>query len=195
MEVVSAPTALLIHGWNDNATKGWFGWLGEKLRAAGYRVQAPHFSTEDRPLLPSWQAQLAAEAQHLDADSLIVAHSLGTFLTLRLLEQLPHSQTVGTVILISGFATAPDDRESKWFEPEPDWDAIRPRAHRFICIYSDDDHMVSPDRSRRLAHKLGAELLCMPGYGHFLRGQGLHEFPELLDLLEDRGLYKPSLNK
>lgn len=192
MEVISTPHVLIIHGWNDDPTKGWLSWLSQKLQDAGYRVEAPHLSIEDRPLLPSWEAQLNASAAGLGQDSLIVAHSLGTFLALRLLEGLPETQRVGTIVLVSGFYDSPDARASHWFLPEPNWSHIKARAERFICIYSDDDHIVTPDRTRRLAHQLGGELFCMPSYGHFLGSRGIATVPELLELLEDKGLYKPT---
>lgn len=191
MEVASTPHALIIHGWNDDPTKGWLGWLSHKLQAGGYQVEAPHLLVEDRPLLPSWEAQLKAATARLGQDSLIVAHSLGTFLTLRLLEGLPATQRVGTIVLVSGFYDSPDARASRWFSPEPNWSLIKARAERFICIYSDDDHIVTPDRTRRLAHQLGGELICISSYGHFLGSRGIATVPELLELLEDKGLYKP----
>lgn len=190
MEVIHKPLALLIHGWDDDPQAGWLGWLDGQLTHAGYLVKAPKFSPESRPMLPRWHNQLAEIATELNESSIIIAHSLGTFLSLRLLESLPSEQVVGTVILISGFYDAPDERASRWFDPEPDWSKIRAHAKHFICIYSDDDHIVTPDRTRRLAHQLQAELLCIPNHGHFLGSRGMGEFLELVRILEDHSLYK-----
>lgn len=190
MEVDQQPLALIIHGWNDDPTLGWMGWLTKRLERVGYQVVAPHLLTEARPLLETWTQQLLPYASQLDDRSIIISHSLGTFLTLRLLESLPKDVCTRAVFFVSGFYDAPDARASHWFEPEPDWSVIREKTQESVCIYSDDDRIVTPDRTRRLAHKLGAELVCFPGNGHFLGSRGMDQFPELLHLLEDKGLYK-----
>ncbi len=184
---VAERTALILHGWNDDPNAGWLGWLQAELGRRGFHLFVPVFSTEARPLLPQWQAQLDKYAPELNEGSLIVAHSLGAFLALRLLEALPTYCAVGAVVLVSGFYDAPNPSARRWFEPEPDWQKLQAKAARYICVYSDDDTIVTPDRTRRLAHKLSAELVCLPGHGHFLGSRGLNQLPELIELLEDSG--------
>ncbi len=180
----ASPT-LLVHGWADDPREGWFGWLQAELKKSGRLVQAPYFDRSVGVRKATWLTQLAdayAElARHHHAVD-IVAHSLGCWLTLRLLEDLP-AQSVGTVIMVAGFYDAPDERARHWFEPEPNWEKVRSVAQRFVCLYSDTDSMVTPDRTRRLAHQLHAEVVCLPDRGHFLRSEGTGDFPEILPLL------------
>lgn len=119
-------------------------------------------------------------------ESLVIGHSLGSYLSLRLVEMTPLRRPLKGLVLVSGFYDAPNPQATNFFSPVPDWKLIQARSSRRICIYSDNDTIVTPDRSRRLAHALSAELICLPGLGHFLGLKGLHELPELWEILEEK---------
>lgn len=180
----SASTVVLVHGWDDDPAAGWLAWLSQQLQAQGHEVIAPHFKTQPKLNLVRWMQQLHEAASQLPPNSIFVGHSLGCWLTLRLLESLPSQQPVKALFCVSGFADAPNDRATSYFQPEPDWEHIRALVTKRICIYSDNDRIVTPERSRRLAHRLDAELICLPGQGHFLGSRGMDSFPELLELIE-----------
>ncbi len=180
------PVALLVHGWNDDPTVGWFGWLTAKLEEKGYRVIAPHFEANAPHRFDRWRTELVQLSAQFDQRTIIVAHSLGTWLTLRLVEDLKGAHVFAGIFLVSGFFDAPRPEAAKFFEPEPNWSVVLPAARRWVAVYSDDDRIVTPDRTRRLAHKLQAELVCIPGHGHFLGSRGMNELPELLELIEGK---------
>jgi len=175
--------ALIIHGWNDDPSGGWLGWLAGCLQAEGYEVRAPHMKTDVRPLMQRWNEQVASVAEGLGSDDIIIAHSLGCFLALRLLEGGQIKEPIRKVLLVSGFYDAPNDSASKFFEPEPNWQSIRTLGNEFICVGSSDDAIVTPDRTRRLAHKLDAKLIMFADKGHFLGSRGMATFSEILDLI------------
>ena len=189
VEVATPRRVLIVHGWRDDPTAGWLGWVGRELEASGYSVRAPRFETAEKPILPTWLAALEAAATWLDGgeQTVIIGHSLGCFLAMRMLEMNSFNRPVDGLYLVSGFYDAPHAEASRWFAPEPNWPVLRARAAQRICIYSDDDTIVTPDRTRRLAHRLQARLLCVPGRGHFLGSRGMTDFPELLESLEDLG--------
>jgi predicted alpha/beta hydrolase family esterase len=159
------------------------GWIGRELAVLNYEVLAPQLDHNAKPLLRSWQAVLQPLASCLNSQSIIIAHSLGCFLTLRLLEQIEYVAPINKVFLISGFYDAPRESASIFFEPEPEWSKIRRQAQEFVCIYSDDDTIVTPDRTRRLANRLEAELVLVSGKGHFLGSRGMSTFPELMKMV------------
>lgn len=179
------PIALIIHGWNDDPTRGWLGWLNAQLTERGYGVRAPHLQIGERPLLKRWNNQIGPLVNELSQQSIVVAHSLGCFLTLCMLEAISLDDPVDKVILVSGFYDAPNDTASKFFAPEPDWIRIKEQARKFICIYSNDDTIVTPDRTRRLSHKLDAELIMLADKGHFLGSRGLETLPEILEFIDE----------
>lgn len=174
---------LLVHGWDDDPTSGWLDWLQQELTAQGYLTIAPHFQTKPKPDLVHWMKQLQRAAALLPDDGIIVAHSLGCWLSLRLLEAYPADRRLRRLICVSGFSDAPNDRAQSYFTPAPDWSHIKQVVHERICVYSDDDRIVTPDRTRRLAHQLEARLICLPGQGHFLGSRGMDSFPELLEIV------------
>jgi predicted alpha/beta hydrolase family esterase len=178
------PIALIIHGWNDDPASGWLDWLNAQLMERGYDVRAPHLQIGQRSLLRRWNNQIRPFANELNQQSIVVAHSLGCFLTLRMLEAISLDDPINQVILVSGFYDAPNDAASKFFTPEPDWTRIKEQAQKFICIYSNDDTIVTPDRTRRLSHKLDAELIMLADKGHFLGSRGLETLPEILEFIE-----------
>lgn len=178
------PTVVLVHGWDDDPAQGWLAWLETELKHHDYSVVAPHFKTQPKLNLVRWMEQLHTATAGLPEDSIIVAHSLGCWLSLRLLESWPHEHPIRGLICVSGFADAPNDRATSYFQPAPDWRHITSVVKRRVCIYSDNDHIVTPDRTRRLAHQLDAELICLPDQGHFLGSRGMDTFPELLSLIE-----------
>ena len=178
------PTVVLVHGWDDDPAGGWLSWLEIKLTQQDYTVVAPHFKTQPKLNLVRWMEQLHTATVGLPTDSIIVAHSLGCWLSLRLLESWSPQHLIRGLVCVSGFADAPNDRATSYFQPTPDWPHIKSVVERRVCIYSDNDRIVTPDRSRRLAHQLDAELICLPGQGHFLGSRGMDTFPELLELIE-----------
>ena len=183
MAVADLPRALLVHGWNDDPTTGWFAWLRSELETAGYIVDAPHFEQTGSHRVERWMQQLAVAGRGLTPDSIVIAHSLGCWLSLRLLSELPADLQIAAAYFVAGFYDAPRPDAKAFFDPEPNWPVIIDRVRRRVCIYSDDDHIVTPDRTRRLAHQLQAELVCVPGHGHFLGSRGMDQFPELLQLI------------
>lgn len=179
-----SQVALIIHGWNDDPTAGWLGWLNVQLGKRGYQVRAPHLDNRERPLLKRWRAQLSPLMQDLNERSIIVAHSLGCFIVLRLLESISMTSPIGQVVLVSGFYDAPGEAVTRFFEPEPNWPHIRQQAKRFTCVYSDNDAIVTPDRTHRLVHKLDAEIVMLADKGHFLGSKGMKTLPEILELID-----------
>ena len=173
----------MVHGWNDDPSRGWLGWLGGHLNERGYDVAAPHFDMKSPHRLDVWLVELTQLLTAAKPGTILVAHSLGCWLTLRGLESLTGSRAFSHMYLVAGFYDAPQPAAEKYFSPEPDWSKVIEQVSRRTCIYSDNDTIVTPDRTRRLAHKLDAELLCIPERGHFLGSRGMETFPELLSLI------------
>lgn len=183
----TSPAALVLHGWKDDPTKGWLGWLQVQLAKRGYLVRAPHLKTDQPSILQSWYAQIIPLMQDLDDRSLIIAHSLGCFIALRMLETMKVAKPLSCVVLVSGFYDAPNPAVVRFFTPEPDWSHIRTQARKFICIYSNDDTIVTPDRTHRLADKLDARLIEFTNRGHFLSSDGMDSWPEMLEFISSEG--------
>ncbi|MCC7543648.1 alpha/beta hydrolase [bacterium] len=179
---VKQTQALIMHGWDDDPSRGWVGWLGDQLRVRGYDVLAPHFPTiRRRSDIGAWHEALKEVRYEMQDDAVAVGHSLGCWQILRMLELPGEKVRLRTAVLVSGFYDASDPRAHDFFRPEPDWGLLKSTVDHWICILSRDDQIVAPDRTRALAGKLSAELVELEGHGHFLGSKGMYEFPEILE--------------
>ncbi|MEI7818668.1 MAG: alpha/beta fold hydrolase [bacterium] len=178
------PKALILHGWDDDPTVGWLGWLGYELQARDWQVVSPNFVThQGRPDMQTWMEQLEEAAGQLNSNSIVIAHSLGCWLALRMLENFEATKSIAAGYLVAGFYDAPRPEASKFFSPEPNWVQLKEVCPSWNCILSQDDLIVTPDRTERLALKLGADVVRLEEYGHFLGSRGMARFPQLLDLI------------
>lgn len=174
---------VIIHGWKDDPSKGWLGWLAGQLRSEGYQVINPQMPRDTIPDIDSWVDIVSNSVGELDDYTILVGHSLGTFVLLRYLERYVGSEKALGLVLVAGFLNPKIDKANKYFLPEPDTDKIKVHIENIYNVYSDDDKMVSTDRSIELANKLGGEQICLEGKGHFT-AKDISKFPELLDIIK-----------
>lgn len=176
--------AIVLHGWDDDPNSGWLGWLQFQLRDRGYDVLAPLFpAIRKRADIVVWQQHMDKLGAQIRPHALIVAHSLGCWQALRAVEHLPSGVVLDKVVLVAGFYDTPDRRASEFFSPEPNWSVLRGNVMQWVCMYSDDDEVVAPERTLKLAQKLEADLVALRGFGHFLGSRGMQIFPKLLEYL------------
>lgn len=67
-----------------------------------------------------------------------------------------------------------------------EWDAIRANTKKLVLYNSDDDPYVPLNQARYVADNCQAELITIPGQGHFnLEKSGEYkQFPKLLEIIE-----------
>lgn len=175
---------IIIHGYKDNPTFGWMSWLNTEATKLGYKVLAPQMPTAKIPDIQEWVTKVATTIQYLDDQTVLLAHSLGTFIILRYLSEYngPDTEKAGKLILVSGFLKPSRAGADKFFKPKPDLANVRKRVETIVSIYSDNDKLVSPVESIELAKKLKSQKICLKGQGHFLN-KNTSEIPELINLL------------
>lgn len=174
--------AIIIHGTEGYPEENWFPWLKNELEKQGYKVSVPQFPSP--PILPAkiseWFEVL--KSYEMNADTLLIGHSLGGLFALRILEQLPHSINaacfVGTPVGIGWIKNY--ERDSAFCGFDLDWKKIRGKAKRFVVFHSDNDPYVGLENGEKLAKELNAKLNFVPNAGHFNTKAGYTKFPELL---------------
>ena len=178
---------IIVHGWLDNPTMGWLGWIGDEMRKRDLEVLAPVFKpTLVASDVPPLYAQLKREVGRLRPDDVILAHSMGTALTLRFLSNYePEIQFKG-VVMVAGMSDFPLMRPNILFDPPLNFEKVIRMAKRRIVISSDNDRIVPPYYTARLALDIHAEARLDPGKGHFtgLRKHSRH-VPSILDAVND----------
>lgn len=171
---------IIAHGWNDGAYNGWINWLVGELEARGFEVVAPVFPHPHVPRLNLWLTTLQKAAGTLDQGTVLVGYSLGTPTILRFLHDYPGNVRIAGLVLVAGFGRGVGQRPGALFHTPLDFDRIARRARTRICVYSDNDYLISPQWSRELAQSLRAREIVVLGAAHFV---GRRPLPGAVDRL------------
>jgi len=176
--MASAPDGvyLFLHGLEGSGAGHWQRWLAPRLAERGATVAFPDLPDADDPDPGTWDRELARVLGELDAQPIVLAHSLGCLLWLRhattaegriaervLLVAPPAIETVPAVVRFAGF----------------DADAERVHAAcpdtRIVC--SDDDPYNPAGAISTHAGPLGLPAELIPGAGHLNVDAGYGPWP------------------
>lgn len=177
--------AYIFHGYAATPEDHWFGWLASELDRINVLTVVPVLPDSIAPDALRWQEAVHAAVGKTDESTVLIAHSLGCLAVLRHLASLTGAWRLGRLVLVSGFL---DPLPAL---PELDefigigCDVTRLHEHidEIIVIRSDDDPLVPPPHTDRLATLLGAEAVVLPGAGHFLAADGHSTLPAAYDAI------------
>lgn len=179
---------MLLHGTGGSDTDYfWFADTKNYLQANGYNVWWPALPNTNNPSLEETREFVRANMPTLDAQTIVIAHSSACPLILSMLESL--SSTLKQVVLVAGYYQKLADEAGSMLPSDGfDWAAIKPKAHQFVFINSDNDPWKCTDeQAREAAQALDAPLIVNFGQGHMGSGsfnQPYREFPLLKQLLQ-----------
>ncbi len=185
--------ALILHGAGNNSQGNWFPWLKSELEKKGYTVWSPNLPNSDVPIQKDWLDTISSNKNwEFNNDSIIIGHSAGATLILRILERLPEGVKINKAILVAG----PIDKGKlpEFFQykegltREPfNWGKIKKSSKNFYFIASDNDPYDCGKRHAKVMHgKLGGKLIVKQGEGHFNleKSPSYKEFPLLLTFVD-----------
>lgn len=191
--------ALILHGAGNNSHGNWFPWLKSELETKGYTVWSPDLPNSDEPNQDSWLKTIFSNKKwQFNSDSVIVGHSAGATLILRILEKLPKRVHIQTCILVAGvveLGTKPEFFQYKrdLVRNPFDWEKIKKSAREFYFIHSDNDPYECGENQGKIMQKyLGGRLIIKRGEGHFNleKSEKYKQFPLVLELLlRDKSLH------
>lgn len=95
---------LFVQGGGAGAHDEWDSKLVESLRrelGPGYEIHYPRMPLEGEPKYASWQAALEKALQSLGPGAIVVGHSVGATILLKLLTEQPLARPLGAVFLIA----------------------------------------------------------------------------------------------
>ncbi|WP_256990970.1 RBBP9/YdeN family alpha/beta hydrolase [Rhodococcus sp. 06-235-1A] len=181
--ITTSRRAVIFHGYRATPEDHWFGWLAQQLDSAGISTQLPPMPDPASPSRDHWEAEIARTLGTSGSDTIVVAHSLGCLAVLRHLATLTGPWQLGTLVLVSGFV----DR----LPALPDLDGfvasgvmlsrMQDHIESISILRSDDDPIVPPAHTDRLARLLDASVQIVPGTGHFLASDGVTCLPPVFD--------------
>jgi len=127
-------------------------------------------------------------------DSIIVGHSAGATLILRILEHLPEGVRINKAILVAGvveLGTKPEFLQYKrsLVENPFDWGKIKKSAKEFCFVCSDNDpYQCGADQGKIMQEHLGGKLVVKRGEAHFNleKRAEYKQFPFVLELLGEK---------
>lgn len=183
--------AIILHGTGGSPESNWFPWLKVELQAKGLEVWLPALPSPDLPSLKVNTDFLLAHCPFpLDADTLVVGHSSGAILALILAQS--NTVSLGGIMAVSVFHdnSLGWKKNAKLFDVDFDWPAIKAKSGKLLFVHSDTDPYVPLDQAKYVANHCEAEMIVIPGQGHFNLEQSpsYKAFPKLMEILEEANL-------
>lgn len=175
---VKGMRVIIFHGWGANSDSNWFPWLKAELEKKDIDVVVPDMPSSENPKLRGWMN--AAEKLKIGQDDILVGHSLGTVLILRLLEKYK----VKSAYLVSSFHVYLDIPEIKDFT-EHGFDFEKIKNNKITMLSSDNDPFIYYGIAEDLSKILNSKLIKFHNMEHLSRGTDNFKFPELLTLINE----------
>ena len=177
------PTCVIFHGTGGSPDSNWFPWLASELRSRSLDVNVPRFPTPEGQSLDSWMKAFSDQVGQLSKDMVLIGHSMGVGMILRLLER--SAIAVQASFLVSGWegllGLADFDALIESFYSEPfDYSQIRRNMGKCYQYHGDNDPYVPLVLAKELAVNLQTNLVVIPGGGHLNAETGYTTFPKLL---------------
>jgi hypothetical protein len=172
---------IIFHGWGSTSEDNWFPWLAAELKKTHIKVLLPDLPNSQHPKEKDW-INTALHLTKYDDETVLVGHSLGCVLIMRLLERL--GKKIKAAFLVSGFDNDLGIPELKsFFERDFYYQLIKDNAGKIVMLNSDDDPSISMEVAERLAKNLDCQLIVYKNKGHLSGGTGDMRFPELLEMI------------
>jgi len=159
---------VLLHGFAETTDKVWFPWIHAKAEENGWRVWAPSLPNSLKPEYAAWMKAVRKQAKTWDQDTVIVGHSLGGVLALRILAEV--KVKVKAVITVGSPYTSTVNVASimRFFDDPINWALVRQSAKKFVTIHAKNDPLIFHDEALRYQEALNSKLVMTPKDGHFI---------------------------
>lgn len=171
-------SALILHAWLNDPDKHWYPWLKSELETRGYTVYLPEIPTMNSNA-PNLAAQMKCieDTIPLDNNMLVLGHSLGCLLAMRLAEK----HVFGKLFLVAGwdFNDLTTEHQSFWTN-NINHTAIKKNVNDIYCISSDNDPYMTAFTVEEMSRRLDGKFILMKGAGHFTKEFGVTKIPEVL---------------
>ena len=153
--------AIILHCWGGNSESNWFPWLKKELENKGFEVFCPDLPDSQNPKQDGWLNE--AMKLEYDENTILIGHSLGSVLIMRLLEKVK----VKAVYLVAGFDEHLGIPEIMNFFKEPfDYEKIKSNTDKIVMLSSDNDPYIPLEHAQELSKKLDCGLIIFEKMNH-----------------------------
>lgn len=173
------PNFILLHGFTGAPDKNFFPWLYKELVSKGYEVEVPALPDTDDPDVNK-QADFVAKSCKIGPNTIILGHSLGSAVGLKIAE---NAQIRG-LVLAAGFAQPGFKDKERPFEKKFDWkfdfEKIKANVGEAILLRAKNDTAVPVERSDFIKKHIGGKIVDFRATDDHITGE---QEPEVLKTL------------
>ena len=142
---------ILLHGFRGSPETNFFPWLKEELEKKGAKVSVPRLPNPAAPSVYE-QVKYVLENCEFDENTVLLGHSLGSMIALKVLEKL--EKPIRKLVLAAGFIGPKDPGNLREFEKKFDWEfdfeKIKRNAGEIVLLRAENDTLVPESRGRSL---------------------------------------------
>lgn len=175
---------ILLHSYNADTLDGFAKDIEQYCKENGIEYDAPRFPIREQATYESWEHIL--KSYHVNEDSVVIAHSLGTQFIIQYLAR--NEIKIKTYISVAGFChyCGREDLECilKRFEPTTDeFQRCQYLISNRYALYSNNDGLNAMSKLEEYAEQLHAKKMMLENYAHFSPDDGIYEVLMIRELL------------
>jgi hypothetical protein len=179
--------AIIVHGWDGSPEDALNQWLKKELEKKGWEVQIPEMPDPEEPTIEEWVNKLYDYS--IDENTYFIGHSIGCQAIMRYLDRVDGK--IGGLIFIAPWThlnglekeQGAEEIAAPWLESAIDFDRVKEKTNKIVCIFSDDDYHVPLSEKEVFELMLDAETVVLKKKGHFTKEDGVKELPIVLEKL------------
>jgi len=174
--------ALILHAWFQNPNLNWYPWLKNELEKKEYEVWVPELPTmpTDKPDMET-MLKFILEKNFVDNDTIVIGHSLGSVLAMRLAERIGYKK--GILFAAWDYNDLTPAHQSFW-QTMMDHKTILSNVEEWVFPLSENDPYVTIAIAKEVAARLNGKVIEVGKKGHFLsKDDGVTEVPEILEFI------------
>ncbi len=152
---------VILHGYKSNPTKVWFPWLKNELEKRGHEVIIPHLPITLIPNIAN-QTQYVLDNIKFDDKTVLVGHSLGSVVGMRILERL--KKPIKKFVIVAGliepkFKDKPREAAKFVINWQFNTAAIRQNAGEIVTLHDESDYLLAGEQGDKIRQNLGGKLV------------------------------------
>ncbi len=176
------PNFLILHGYKGHANRNFIPWLKTELENQGYLVNSPQLPNTDHPK-EAEQVKFVLENCDINSNTVIVGHSLGGILAMKVLQKY-NKPVKGLVLIAPAIEPKFNKYDSRPFWNDFSWDDLDYTKLQQLSsvrkVLSDKAEAHREEYLKYLSQKINADLISVNAHKeHFC---GLEE-PHILSSL------------
>ncbi len=191
---------ILNHGYAGHDLSFWLQWIEAELQKDNKEVVFPTYENSKLPKMEEWVSLIKKEVSDQSYTYTFVAHSMGSLVTLKLIESM--NVTIEKVVLVAcpKNYVATNDGGSLWkrvegeerrilktfFDQDLDFKAIQEKIPELHFFFSKDDFVIPYEAHDYYQSKFPrAHFKTFNSYGHFNRKNNIYTLPEALEIIKE----------